>query len=243
MNHDDQELNYMTGEMSGSEQMAFEQSLTTSAKELKAVFSSLKTLNESIPEAQISFERVRNAIDAAPKTAAPLWTRWLIWASPVAAMGAIVIVMATRSNAPVAIPVSNPTSVAHVDPPKPITQPDIAVRPEAKVLVEVPTVVAKVNAEPATRIRRPLRRTRPATLASLAAPPPSAGAGLNKASAAGRGQAITKVDAPESLPSNESQPVVMEPEPVVVVSPTQSAHSGANAAVEVGKQTDDVLGG
>lgn len=238
---DDRELNFAAGEMSDAELLAFEQSLTPEIQEFKSAFSSLKLLNEGIPEPQISFDRVRHAIENSPSSPKRMWTRWLALATPVAVMGALAIAM-MRPTAP--------TSLGEIEQPKTVAQ---ATEPESHrtptLESSTPRAVApapdkiKISATPQTepRSNRRLRRHARAVLVAQNREEfrrPSEG--LTKAAPTSANNTNTVQLAP--APAAAVEPAQPQ-ESVVVVSSTPNEQTGANAATEVTKQTDDVLGG
>ena len=238
---DDQELKFAAGEMSDVELLAFEQSLTPEIQEFKSVFSSLKLLSQGIPEPQISFDRVRHAIENSPSSPIPHWTSWLAWATPIAVMGALAIVMMRPAA---------PTSLGQVEQPKAVaqaTEPELHRTPTMESTsprVIAPTPAKTTNGATAQTESRSNRRLRRHARAVLVAQNreefrrPSEG--LPKAAPTPTNSANTVQLAPAPVEAVEpAQPQ----ESVVVVSSTPNEQTGANAATEVTKQTDDVLGG
>lgn len=239
---DDRELNYAAGEMSDAELLAFEQSLTPEIQEFKSTFSNLKLLNEGIPEPQISFDRVRHAIESSPSSSTPNWTRWLAWATPVAIMGALAIVM-VRSTAPTSLgQIEQPKTVAQVTEPElhstPTTEsstPRVVVPPPDKATISAtPRPESRSN----RRVRRHVRAVLVAQNREEFRRPSE---GLTKAAPTSANEANTVQLAP--APAAVVEPTQQPQESVVVVSSTPNEQTGANAATEVTKQTDDVLGG
>lgn len=246
MMQDDRELLYIAGELSDAELAAFENTLSAEsrdqAKLLRSAFAGLKGLSQDIPEPQISFDRVRHAIESAPQAKAPMWSKWLIWATPVVAACAFAIIM-TRP-APSSQKEPSAPIVAKVTEPSPTVETDRAPTPPAPATVEPPKaemVVAKTTPPKATQ-RRSIRRQRPVLVATNTDHLRRPSQGLVKEAPAATNEAsISTMPSQESVPNPAAAKAAAEP--VVVVSTTPSTKTGANAAVEVSKQTDDVLGG
>lgn len=244
--NNDREISYLAGELTDAELLAFEQSLSDSARKeasaLKSAFAGLKELNSNNPEPQISFDRIRHAIESTPATSAPIWQRWFVWAAPVTAMCAIAIVM-TRSNAPTMNPEVGvqPNAVAKDTQANPgPTTTEATKEVVAPAPIPKPTaVVAKV--EPEKRSPKRSYRRRPILIADNRSNFPRPSQGFSKAPPAPVNPGSATVDSMPTPPVADA--VEMNQEPVVVVSPTTSAKTGANSAMEVSKQGDDVLGG
>ncbi len=250
------DLRYTFGEMSDAELLAFEDSLTGSARseamQMRTTFSDLKRMNDSIPEPQISFERVRHAIEAAPAAKpAPIWQRWFVLAAPVSALAVMAILM-NRGGGPavVAESVSGSTAPSIANPVVPEAAPEVSPKPadwekinQPAVVLGTPAPVIKPQPRPARRYVARLDdgfRRSSASLTKSSAPPVSdppmtmrGGVGGDTASEAADGATI-------AAPSAVSATVQ---EPVVVVTSTPNSVTGANSAVEVSKQSDVVLGG
>ncbi|MBL8060062.1 MAG: hypothetical protein JNK63_05015 [Chthonomonas sp.] len=237
---DDRELFYAAGEMTDAELLAFEQSLSPESEALKSAYASLRSLNDGIPEPQISFERVKQAIEAAPAQPSSIWHKWFVWATPLAAMGAIAIVM-MRAEAPATFTESPTTVVAKASPSQPTHE--LHAQPEPQLPVDNAVVSESAPARP-TISQRKVRRPRPVLVATndnfgrRSSAPLTKSAPTNQGTDAGAPAPIRNADAIESTPT-----VAVSSEPVVVVSPNTDTKTGASSAMEVSKQGDDVLGG
>lgn len=254
---DDRELFYAAGEMTDADLLAFEASLSDSSKRevssLKQAFSDLKLLNESIPEPQISFERIRHAIEAAPapKRVMP-WLRWSLIATPIGAL-AIVAVLISKSNVantPIELsPSTTPIAVAATETPDmPSARPNPEVKSTVAVKKASPVTVAVVD-QP---VRRPSRRHSDShrLVARLSEDFPRASAGLPKNATPAVSEAAPAIDSAMNSaarggasPALSGTGVELSGESVVVVTSTPDSQTGANTAVEVSKQSDVVLGG
>lgn len=238
---DDRELNYAAGEMSDAELLAFEQSLTPEIQEFKSAFSSLKLLSEGIPEPQISFDRVRHAIESSPPLPKPNWTRWLAWGTPVAVMGALAIIL-MRPTAPTSLgSIEQPATAAQVTEPESRRVPTME-SSAPRVVTPSPkqTTVSTTPQSESRNNRRVRRQARAVLVAQNREEFRRPSAGLPKAASASASDAPTVQLAP--APAAAVEPTQPQ-ESVVVVSSTPNEQTGANAATEVTKQTDDVLGG
>ena len=260
----DQELYYASGEMSDADLLAFEQSLSGSAaheaSSLKDAFASLRTLNEGIPEPQISFDRVRHAIESGP-VAKPVmpWRRWALFATPVAAM-ALVAMFASRSslnNVP-EIVAPDTTAVASVTTPKVVVAPPIVANVDKTVIAKVtePKISFAIpESRPVVTARRSSSRRHSAgTLVASNIELPSASRGLPKRVDFGGNEPASFDSVPvdpgvtgaaDSMGTGgaSSRSTTGANQPVVVVTSTPDSQTGANTAVEVSKQNDVVLGG
>ncbi len=249
------DLRYTFGEMTDAELLAFEDSLTGSARseamQMRTTLSDLKRMNDSIPEPQISFERVRHAIEAAPAAkAAPIWQRWLVLAAPLSALAVMAILM-NRGGGPavVAESVTESTSPS-IASTVPEAAPEISPKPADWEKINQPVVIVATPARVSSSQTRPTRRyfarlddgfRRSSTrLIKSAVPTVSkvpaemrSGFGGDTASEAAGG---TTMAAPAAMSTSVQ-------ESVVVVTSTPDSVTGANSAVEVSKQSDVVLGG
>lgn len=262
----------MAGELTDAEVAAFEEALSLEDKKqsqlLRQAFAGLPTLNEAIPEPQISFERIQDAIlkaEPAPvrSGAGWNWRRLFMLGTPVVAAGILVgLVVRQQPSAPAEVdlgPRRIEASSALALGPTPAGvlegEPE-SVRGGTETVEDVeksrPVVVQVIPSKPAPKESVPEPRVRKATPRRLVAK-------LDR-NFSGPSTRLVKRAAPVATPSTmagvaasgpavastfEAAPAVsLYPgESVVVVTSTPSGASGANTAIEVSRQDDVILGG
>ena len=271
---DDRELLYATGEMTEAEAAAFESGLSADerrqAEALRAAFADLRAAKDEIPAPQISFDRVRHAIETAgpaPTTRIWPWQKWFWIAAPTAA--AVLTLAALWPRGDLAEPgvsaFSAPEQVASAPAPSAESAPESTSAPSAASLSEPPRVaVVEPESEPAV-IRAPDSRPQPRTrrsarrlVADLGSRLPRSSAGLEKAAPV---QEVAPMTAPMDFGSNDANgtglPAAARSGPggevpgnpgrsedtVVVVTRSEDTATGASAAMEVKRDDDVVLGG
>lgn len=246
---------YVTGEMTTDEANAFWAGLSVSERaevdSMRTLFADLKEAHAEVPEPQISFARIRTAIEATPAPTRRPWFLPLGWSLAGAAAVALAVYLMPKSG-PAPQPNGNgePTVIAKVDEPAEVipnvpmdanpTEPKIETAPEP-----APKVTDKPTKRPANLVkkrsnrflvasnREPRRGFPEARMKSTAKPPKAAHAGETMVN---HDFGTTTADVPSVLPSRAPAAEV-----VVVDTGSKNTQNGTMNAVEV-KTSELVVG-
>lgn len=268
MKREELELLFAAGELTEAETKEYLGMLSANelatAELLKGAFADLKQLNEGIPEPQISFARVKDAIQAAP-AAKPSWMRWMPFAVAVPAAAALMVIAMNQSTSRIQSPVGE-TSIPTVAMQSPNTElaptnsapkldEEISVSPEIETGPKT-SVVVNSTREPARPTRPSTRRHRPLMASRDSAPMPgiaSAGARISGHLSVDDMAALATVAYKSYSKNTQSTGAPIgnagfgtsgapESENAVLLTNAPDSETGANEAFEVNVSDDVVIG-
>ncbi|HRI42975.1 MAG TPA: hypothetical protein PLL78_03510 [Fimbriimonadaceae bacterium] len=233
---------YAFGDLTEEEMAAFEANDAERAEldRLARLRGDLKHLN-SVPECQLSVERVRDAILQREIRQRRDWKPWIV-AMPAAAALALLAFFATRpGDAPVA-PNANPIVVESAEQ-KPFvvrSEPDLVTSPpitDADVVQLVGITLSALGA-------RPVSTDEPVRVASLERKSPTVPRRRTTPTAVAirsesKKESTHDRTTPVAAPTTQPQPI----EPIVMISNDEDKTTGARRANEVETSNDVVIGG